>query len=344
MLFRSVSQSRYNSTNTAQTIVYTVTPTSGDVGNCVGSTFTITVVVNPKPLVQATTQEICSATAFTVTPTNGSGNIVPNSTTYTWTTPVSTPAGAVTGGSAQTTGVNTISQTLTNTTTEVATIEYIVTPMAGACAGIPFIITITVNPTPTTLNLTNQTYCNGVSTTEIAFTNAVAGTTYTWTNSNTAIGLAASGNGNIPVFTPTNNGTAPIIANISVIATANGCARVAETFTITVNPSPVVTFSPTNQTICSGETSALVNLSSTTPGATFSWTATQPTGITGVITSGTNTIPAQNLVNSTNAPIDVNYTAVAATNDTSACAGSSFTYTITVNPKPSITENFTGLS
>ncbi|WP_160169136.1 PKD-like domain-containing protein, partial [Flavobacterium sasangense] len=95
-------------------------------------------------------------------------------------------------------------------------------------------------------------------------------------------------------------------------------------------------FSPTNQTICSGETSALVNLSSTTPGATFSWTATQPTGITGVITSGTNTIPAQNLVNSTNAPIDVNYTAVAATNDTSACAGSSFTYTITVNPKPSI--------
>ncbi|MCL9770580.1 gliding motility-associated C-terminal domain-containing protein, partial [Flavobacterium sp. HXWNR69] len=151
-----------------------------------------------------------------------------------------------------------------------------------------------------------------------------------------SIGLAASGTGNISVFTPTNGGTAPIIANISVIATANGCARVAETFTITVNPSPVVTFSPTNQTICSGETSALVNLSSTTPGVTFSWTATQPTGITGVATSGTNTIPAQTLVNTTNAPIDVNYTAVAATNDTSACAGSSFTYTITVNPKPSI--------
>ncbi|WP_445905228.1 PKD-like domain-containing protein [Flavobacterium sp.] len=332
----TISQTLNNTSNSPQTIVYTVTPTSGDTGNCIGNTFTITVVVNPKPLVMATTQTICSGTAFTATPTNGSGNIVPSTTTYTWTTPVSTPAGAITGGSAQTTGANTISQTLTNTTTEVATIEYIVTPISGACAGIPFTITVTVNPTPTTLGLTNQTYCNAIPTNEIVLNNSVSGTTYAWTNSNTAIGLAASGTGNIPVFTPTNNGTAPITATISVIATANGCSRVAETFTITVNPSPAVNFSPANQTICSGESSALVTLSSTTPGATFSWTAVQPTGITGVITSGTNTIPAQNLVNSTNAPITIIYFAVAATNGTSTCAGSTYNYTIIVNPRPNI--------
>ena len=138
------------------------------------------------------------------------------------------------------------------------------------------------------------------------------------------------------MFIPTNSGIAPITATISVIATANGCARTAETFTITVNPSPAVSFSPANQTICSGDTSALVNLSSTTSGATFSWTAVQPIGITGVTTSGTNTIPVQNLVNSTNAPITITYAAVAATNDASACAGSTFNYTITVKPRPAI--------
>ncbi|MBP6754665.1 MAG: gliding motility-associated C-terminal domain-containing protein, partial [Bacteroidia bacterium] len=332
----TISQTLTNTSNTAQTITYTVTPTSGDTGNCVGSTFTITVVVNPKPAVLATTPTICSGTAFSVTPANGSGNIVPSGTTYTWTTPVSNPIGAITGGTSQLTGVASISQTLTNTTTAPATLEYTVTPTSGTCVGTPFTITVTVNPTPTTLALTNQTYCNAAPTTEIVLTNGVSGTTYAWTNSNTAIGLAASGTGNIPVFTPTNSTTAPIIATISIIATANGCSRVAETYTITVNPSPAVSFSPTNQTICSGDTSALVTLSSTTSGATFSWTATQPTGITGVTTSGTNTIPGQTLVNSTNAPIIITYAAVASTNDASACAGSIFNYTITVNPRPAI--------
>jgi gliding motility-associated-like protein len=80
----------------------------------------------------------------------------------------------------------------------------------------------------------------------------------------------------------------------------------------------------------------VVTLSSTTTGATFTWSAVQPTGIIGVATSGTNTIPAQTLVNSTNAPITVTYTARATTNGSSACLGSVYNYTITVNPKPRI--------
>jgi gliding motility-associated-like protein len=332
----TISQTLTNTSNTAQTIIYTVTPTSGVTGNCVGSTFTITVVVNPKPVIAGTIPIICSGTAFSGTPTNGSGSIVPAGTTYTWTTPVSIPLGAITGGTAQTTGTTAIGQILTNTTTAPATLEYTVTPTAGTCSGTPFTISVTVNPTPSALGLSNQTYCNGVATSEIVFTNNVAGTTYAWTNSNTAIGLGAAGNGNIPVFTTTNSGTAPITATITVIATANGCSRTAETFTITVNPSPVIAFSPANQTICSGDTTAVVNLTSATSGATLSWTAVQPAGITGVITSGTHTIPAQTLVNTTNAPITITYAAVAATNDASACAGSTFNYTIVVNPRPAI--------
>ncbi len=333
----SISQTLTNITNTTQIIVYTVTPTSGDTGNCVGTPFTITVSVNPKPFIVNSTPIICSGTAFSVTPANGSGVIVPTGTTYTWTTPLSNPAGAITGGNVQLTGVNAISQTLNNTTNSPATLEYTVTPTAGVCSGNSFTITVTVNPTPTTLSLVNQTYCNNVPTTEIVFTNGVSGTTYAWTNSKTSIGLGASGTGNIPVFTPTNTTNAPITATISVIATANGCTRTAETLTITVNPSPMVSFSPTNQTICSGDTSALVNLSSTTSGATFSWTAVQPAEITGVITSETNTIPFQTLTNSTNLPIVVTYIATAESNSGINCQGIPYPYTITVNPVPSIT-------
>ena len=332
----TISQTLINTSNIAQTIIYSVTPTSGDSGNCMGSNFTITVIVNPKPSILATNPTICSGTAFSVTPIHGSGNNVPNATTYTWTTPISNPAGAITGGTDQTIGIATISQILNNTTNAAATLEYTITPTSGTCSGTPFTIIVTVNPTPTTLGLTNQNYCNAVPTNEIVLNNGVSGTTYAWTNSNTAIGLAASGTGNIPVFTTTNNGTAPIIATISIIASANNCSRVAETYTITVNPSPAVSFSPTNQTICSGDSSALVTLSSTTSSSTFTWTAVQPTGITGVITSGTNTIPAQTLVNTTNTPITITYLAVAVTNDVSACAGIAYNYTITVNPKPAI--------
>ena len=40
--------------------------------------------------------------------------------------------------------------------------------------------------------------------------------TYTWTNDDTSIGLAASGTGDIASFTATNTGTAPVIATIVV--------------------------------------------------------------------------------------------------------------------------------
>lgn len=332
----AISQTLTNSSNTIQTILYTVTPTSGDTGNCVGLPFTISVSVIPKPFVKNSAPIICSETAFSVIPTNGIGSIVPTGTTYTWSTPVSNPLGAIKGGIAQPTAVSAIGQNLINTTTDTATLEYEVIPTMGACTGNPFIISVTVNPLPTTLGLKNQTYCNDILTNEMVFTNEVRGTTYTWTNSNTTIGLPASGTGNIPVFLPKNIGTTPITATIFVVATANGCARPAESFTITVNPSPAVSFSLANETICSGERSSLVTLSSATIGAMFSWSAVQPFGITGVSTSGLETIPAQKLVNSTNKPITVTYEAVALTNDALACIGGTYYYTITIEPRSKI--------
>ena len=84
----------------------------------------------------------------------------------------------------------------------------------------------------------------------------------------------------------------------------------------------------------------MVTLSSVT-GATFNWTAIQPVGISGVSLNGTNTIPTQTLINSTNISIDVIYKATATLASGATCAGAVFFYTITVKPKPFIATNIT---
>ncbi|MFY9309535.1 MAG: T9SS type A sorting domain-containing protein [Bacteroidia bacterium] len=82
--------------------------------------------------------------------------------------------------------------------------------------------------------------CN-VAVPTMSFTSTPAGAIFTWTNSNTAIGLAASGSGNLPSFVPINSSASPVTATISVKATLNGCTGPATTFTITVNPCCVAT-------------------------------------------------------------------------------------------------------
>jgi large repetitive protein len=322
-----------NTTNTAQTATYTVTPkwTLGT-QTCTGNTFSVTVTVNPKPAVNTINIPTCSGVAFTVTPADGTNGTIPTGTVYTWAAPA-----AITGISGLAAGSgNSITGILTNNSNAAIQVAYVVTPVANGCAGSAFNVVVTVQPTPTVAAIANQTVCNGLPITAITFTSPVTGTTFAWTNNNTTIGLAASGSTDIASFPAINNGTTAVTATIIVTPSSGTCTGAPQTFTITVNPAPSVTFSQANQTICSGSASSSVNLSSTTSGAAITWTATQPAGITGVTTSGTTTIPVQTLINSTNAPIVVTYSATAATTGV-ACPGAAYLYTITVNPKPNIT-------
>jgi gliding motility-associated-like protein len=328
-----IGGSLINPTNTPQTATYTVIPVAPS-GICNGQSFTITVTVNPMPSVNAPlAQTICSGGTFTVTPANGTDGVIPANTTYTWTAPAAVPG--ITG-LASGTNQNNISGTLTNTTNTAITVPYTVTPKSGNCTGQSFTVNITVQPVPTVGNITSQTLCNGSQTNAITFTGTAAGTVYNWTNNNTSIGLAASGSGNIDAFLAINNSSSPVTATITVTPSIGTCNGPATTFTITVNPAPAVIFSQADQIICSGAASTAVTLTSLTPGSTFTWTATEPAGITGVVTSGTNTIPAQTLINTTSDPIDVVYTATAETTGVE-CPGPIATYTITVNPVPLVT-------
>uniref|UniRef100_UPI00333E7D09 beta strand repeat-containing protein n=1 Tax=Flavobacterium sp. TaxID=239 RepID=UPI00333E7D09 len=333
-----------NNGTTPITASITVTPQYTNSITCSGSPLTYTIIVNPSAKVTTVTNKtVCNGT--TLAAINFATSNTSGSTSYSWTN--DTPSIGL--GAAGNGNINAFAAINLGTSPIVATIQ--VTPSYTnngiTCSGLSTSFTITVNPTAQVNTIANQILCNGTTTAAVTFsTNNTGGTTtYSWTNSNPAIGLALSGTGNINAFNVTNNTASPIIGTITVTPSfSNGtpaCTGPTQSFTITVNPSPAVSFSPTNQTICSGNTTALVTLSSTTSGATFTWTAAQPTGITGVTTSGTNTIPVQTLVNTTNAPITITYAAVAATNDASACAGITYNYTITVTPRPSITESFT---
>ena len=108
---------------------------------------TAEMTVNQYPVISDVVLQIPSGTTFTVTPVTAlPTDIVPAGTTYTWAMPTITPAGSVTGASAQASAQTSISQTLTNTTLSAATVVYAVTPVSNGCKGNPFKITVTVNP------------------------------------------------------------------------------------------------------------------------------------------------------------------------------------------------------
>lgn len=107
----------------------------------------------------------------------------------------------------------------------------------------------------------NKTFVAGVSTGAINFAGTF--TAVTWTNDNTAIGLSASGSGNISSFTPVNNTANDIISNITVTpANPTGCNGVPVHFTIRVSAAattaPVFNISTVtgNITACMGTASA----------------------------------------------------------------------------------------
>ncbi|GAB3922577.1 MBG domain-containing protein [Mucilaginibacter myungsuensis] len=72
----------------------------------------------------------------------------------------------------------------------------------------------TINMSPTVDRISAQTYRNGQVTTPIALSGS--GNIFNWTNSNTAIGLGASGVGVIPAFSAINRGTSTVTATITV--------------------------------------------------------------------------------------------------------------------------------
>lgn len=232
-----ISAATTNSYNPPKTTVGTIyyycviTLSSGGCSNLTSSI--AEVAINQNPVISSKTTLICSGNSFTVDPLNSAGDIVPNNTLYSWTTPIVSPVGVITGAISQPTPQPTISQTLVNSSSNPVTVTYNVTPITGSCPGNVFTIMVTVNPSiSSTVTLTNSS-CFGANNGEIQ-TSSTGGIpfstgtsyTYSWTGPN---GFTSSAS-NISNLAPGNYDLS--------ITDAGGCP-ITKTYAIT-EPNDII--------------------------------------------------------------------------------------------------------
>jgi cytochrome c oxidase assembly protein Cox11 len=345
----TISQTLTSTSNEPQTVTYTVTPHWGTAPNaCPGETFTVTITVNPTPVVENQTADpICSGETFTVTPANGGYNIIPAGTLYTW---IVADNANVEGQSAQTTAQTNISQTLTNRSNTVQTVIYTVTPQVGTapdiCTGETFTVTVTVNPKPF---ITPQT--DAICSSE-TFTITPAngggnivpsGTTYTWTVASADAEI--TGQSDQPVPQPNISQTLESSSNAArfvvynVTPHSDVCPGDAFTATVTVASAPSII----DQTavICSGETFTVAPADGgdniVPPGTNYIWVVSAANAeITGASNQATAQLSiSQTLTNRSNTVQTVTYTVTPRLGLT--CLGEPFELTVTVNPTPTVT-------
>jgi hypothetical protein len=186
--------------------------------------------------------------------------------------------------------------------------------------------------TPTVVDPTDQVVCNNGATTLVTFSgNNLPGAIYKWVNDKPSIGLAASGtSATIPTFNAINSSnTTAVVASITVTPSVNGCDGTPQTFTITVNPIPIVT-APSNITVCHNATVAATTLTGNPSGFIVDISGGASVGLANA--TGLTEIPSFTATNTGTSPVTVTVTLTPKANN---CSGSPVTYDITVNPLPS---------
>lgn len=246
---------------------------------------------------------------------NYSISSVAGATSYTWS--LSGAGGSITGGQ----GTTAISTTWASAVTGVVS----VTANNSCGASSPATFTVVVNPLPNvSITPTPTAVCpNG----NVTLTGNGA-VNYSW------LGGTVPASGSVVSATPATT------TGYTVTGTdANNCSNVA-TVTITVNPTPTVSISSgaSSQTVCAGGTVNGITFTSN-PAGTISWTNSN-TSLGGplAVASGSGNIPsytAPNVGSVTTGVITIDASATG-----SGCpstASTQATFTLTINPLPTIT-------
>ncbi len=254
--------------NNTATTTYTFTPTAGQ---CAPTT-TLTITVDQKVIPTFTpVAPICTGTTLTALPTTSNNGITGTwapalnntaTTTYTFTptagqcaatttliitvnqkvTPTFAAAAPICFGDtlaalpSSSTNVIPVTGIWSPALNNKATTTYTFTPDPGQCAATTT-FTWQVTPVPSLISIIRDTAVNDgtvLSPYNFAVDDPAGG--IKWNNSNPAIGLAASGTGNIPSFKATNTTDTPFTAIITTIPFISGCAGVSQSYKITVRP------------------------------------------------------------------------------------------------------------
>lgn len=330
-------------------VIYTITPVSA--AGCLGVSFTITVQVNPEPIVNSSAATRCSDDAVNVTLTSSLAAVA--ASTYNVSVNANgllLAAGTDSNGNGK--AANELADDIwRNTGLAPVNVIYTITPVSAAlCEGDEFTVTITVNPEPVGSNSTAEVCSDavlGINLTTLG--TSVAATTYNIVvNPNGLIqssGTGSAGNGKLSTEIADdawrNIGLAPVDVTYTItpISAAN-CLGNSFTVTVTVNPEPVGNNSAA--TVCSDSPVGvtLTTLGTAVPAATYN-ISVNANGL--VLSNGTNSNGNGKLANEladdewTNtglAPVNVIYTIVPVSAAPESCLGDSFTVTVTINPEP----------
>lgn len=240
-------------------VVYSVKGVSA--AGCPGNTFTVTLPVNPEPVVTNNpANAICSGFSTSISLTASIAS------TFSWT--IGTITGSITGATAG--SGNTISQLLINPDNATAgTVEYIVTPTSssGSCAGSALTITVTVFPRPIVTNAPDARICSG-SDTNLPLTSSTP-SAFSWTVGAITGGItgALPGSGasiNQVLVNPDDATSGTVQYIVTAVSISGGCISSPFTITITVDPIPAVTAGANPMSVCPDDPFDLTSSSSLT--------------------------------------------------------------------------------
>lgn len=300
---------------------------------CSGSSATALIIVNPIPVMTSVNNpSFCSGAAASI-PLSSNIN---TGVVYNWTNS-NTSIGLGASGS----GNISFSTTNSNPTaiSGLITVSPVYTNNSVQCPGNSASFTIQVAPNPLVNPISNQVFCSGIQSSIIPISGNVTGASYSWTNANTAIGLQATGTGNIPVFNTANSSTTSVASSLVTVTPSlqfNGqtCTGTSTTFSIQINPGTTINTIP-NVQLCNGETSVAINFSGS--GSNYTWT-NNGTNI-GIASSGTGGISPFTATNSGSTPVTATVTVTSQfSGGGTGCNGGSTTFNIQVLPTPSVVD------
>ncbi len=319
----------YSGVNAGGNATFTIVPKSG---NCIGNPFTLVVTSRPLPVVSTASRIACSGAQFSTSPTS---NLTGITTSYTWGLPEILPAGSLVGASANTSPVQSITQTLLDVSNNISQATYTVTPIAQGCPGKPFSFVATVNPTPTILNK-DTTICPGnpfsMNPSPLPFI-----TTYTWDapvfNIPNAVLGGAAQTTPVPSFSQVLTNTTnsiDVMSTYKMTPRFGDCVGKPFSIVVTVKASPYITDTLVS-TVCSGSPFTVAMPNNLPPGSLYRWVEpTYSNGITGGSPQDVlQTLISQTLRN-TNSDTTTGRAFYSVTPVANGCVGNPFTVRVNV--------------
>ena len=315
------NETLHNTTSDPVEVPYTFTLVAN---GCI-NTQVVVVTVNPTPMLNSgtTPPAVCNNTMFIY----GAGSNTAG-TTFSWSrNPISGILPATNSG------VDSIIETLTNTTPNTIPVTYTYMMTANGCSNSQNIV-VNVYPKPMLSTALSPSQCDS-TVFNYPPASLTAGTTFTWSRavvagSSNPMGAGTNNPNEILKNTTPNSVVVPYVFTMS----ANGCTN-TQNVNLTVHPTPKLSSSLTPGGICDSSTFNYVPASGTA-GASYTWYRPYIPGIYAVASSGAGN-PNQQLINSTYVVVDVQYVYTITAN---GCDNEQ-TVTVKVNPTPKLNPPYT---